>query len=346
MTTQNEALRKRFVGTPENVVTFFQFVAEEVRHILAKLGYRSLEEIIGRPGLLQPRKSLSLRKVSSGLDVSYLLTSLTCMPETGENFCDVDIDRSWLVHKSVEEKRKENDVNTVDERLLSDVHLQKAINERTNYNRAYHLVNTDRSAFARISGVLTEKYGDNGFEGSLEFDLTGAAGQSFGAFLSRGMHLKLRGYANDYVGKGMAGGVISIQAPEEELIKTKRSLALAGNTLLYGATGGKLFIGGRVGERFAVRNSGGLAVVEGMGDHGCEYMTAGTVVNIGRVGRNFGAGMTGGLAFIVPDKDDKEFPHHISEYINTETVQVVKLESSHRCDDQIYHLNLPLKFTI
>lgn len=128
----------------------------------------------------------------------------------------------------------------------------------------------------------------------------------------------------------MAGGVISIRAPEEELIQTKRSLALAGNTLLYGATGGKLFIGGRVGERFAVRNSGGLAVVEGMGDHGCEYMTAGTVVNIGKVGRNFGAGMTGGLAFLVPNKDDKEFPHHISEYINTETVQVVQLEPSHR----------------
>jgi glutamate synthase (ferredoxin) len=229
--------------------------------------------------------------------------------------------RSWLEHAPVHS----NGI-TFDDYLMSDPVLQAAINDHNSFSGKYHISNTDRAAFSRISGHIAKKYGDHGFKGQLTFTLTGGAGQSFAAFLSHNMHVLLHGYANDYVGKGMAGGKIVIRPPQTDLDTSSTSHSVAGNTLLYGATAGKVYLRGKVGERFAVRNSGAVAVVEGVGDHGCEYMTAGNVLILGDIGRNFGAGMTGGLAFILnPDNNQV----NIDKYINTETVSLVLLLPQH-----------------
>eukprot|EP01038_Epipyxis_sp_PR26KG_P006664 gene6664-9146_t len=358
VTTQNEALRKRFPGTPDNIVTYFGYVAEEVRHILAKLGFSSLNELIGRPGILQPRKGLKLKKAQS-VDVGFILDSLTCVPSKGENFCSPDDNREWLVHGPIK-----SNGHTLDDVVLADDDVASIINNNNPkmVNKSYKISNTDRSSFSRVSGAIAVKHGDKGFQGTLSFDLTGAAGQSFCAFNGKGMNVRLSGYANDYVCKGMAGGLVVVKPPVNDLIdalafKTKgvnyaitnnpmevivfgmncalfcvcesASFSMVGNTVLYGATGGKLFVLGKGGERFAVRNSGALAVVEGLGDHGCEYMTAGTVVNLGRLGRNFGAGMTGGLAFIITDEqwmdgsnndNNRSKDFDINQFVNNETV--------------------------
>ena len=223
--------------------------------------------------------------------------------------------------------------------------------------KKYHITNIDRSALSRISGKLAAKYGDRGFNGLLNFELSGAAGQSFCVFLSHGMNIRLTGFANDYVCKGMAGGRVVIvpwstntestkkgifdffKAPTitEEKKKVLNSYSVAGNTILYGATGGELFIRGRVGERFGVRNSGALGVIEGLGDHGCEYMTAGTVICLGHTGANFGAGMTGGLAFVINDDawlDDKEESSNnkieFDALVNPESIVVKKLTGEYK----------------
>lgn len=334
VTTQNEALRKRFPGTPDNVVTFFGYVAEEVRHILAELGYKSLEEMIGQPGILQPRENLRLKKTSS-IDVSYVLDNLVCEPKFGENLCDIS--RDWLKHGPVV-----SNGFTFDDKVLGDNDVMKAINEHGQVRKSYKVNNLDRSAFARVSGVIAQKYGDNNFQGNLAFDLTGAGGQSFAAFLSKGMEISLKGYANDYVCKGMNGGKVVISPPLSDDDASKKSgrakgiaqHSVVGNTVLYGSTGGSLFVRGRAGERFAVRNSGATTVVEGLGDHGCEYMTAGNVVCLGSIGRNFGAGMTGGLAFILTDEnwlDDSTSskPFNVQEYINPESVSVIQLSKDY-----------------
>lgn len=355
VTTQNVELRKRFPGSPENVVTFFGYVAEEVRHILAELGFKSLDELIGLPGVLEPRKNLELKK-TKGFDVSHLLDSLICYPKRGENFCDLEDDRSWLNHGDVHSNGR-----TFDDIILEDSGIKKSIDDGVStIAKSYHITNTDRSAFARVSGAIAKKYGDRGFQGRLQFALEGGAGQSFCAFLGQGMEINLRGYANDYVCKGMAGGEVVISPPNKDLANAKSSnpkeifggvdaenkaefsqFNVVGNTCLYGATGGSLFVRGRGGERFAVRNSGALGVVEGLGDHGCEYMTAGTVVNLGSIGRNFGAGMTGGLAFLVTDEEwldtdyfGKHFPKptetKLNDFINTETCGMQTLDSSNK----------------
>lgn len=366
VTTQNEQLRKRFPGTPDNIVTFFGYVAEEVRHILARLGFRSLQEMIGKPGVLMPRENLQLKKTQNMDVTSYLLTALHCEPEVGENFCDVDEDRSWLDHPAhtTSGYSANAPIDTLDDRLLQEPTVQQAIAHHGNVHVDHYLVtNTDRSAFARISGRLAQLYGDRGFQGRLRFTVRGAGGQSFGAFLGQGMEVTLHGYANDYVGKGMAGGCITIVPPVLEKSSDSNSdnvpatdsphyrsssqYSVVGNTVLYGATGGNLFVRGRAGERFAVRNSGATAVIEGVGDHGCEYMTGGHVVILGDIGRNFGAGMTGGLAFILPDEDwldnrtsqKKDSPardqdsslsvSNIDAFVNTETVSIVPLTSQH-----------------
>jgi len=333
VTTQNEALRKRFPGTPDNVVTFFGYVAEEVRHILAELGYKSLDEIIGLPGVLQARKSLSLKKASN-VDVSYVLDSLICTPQKGENFCEVD-NRKWLQHGPVV-----SNGHTFDDIILSDKEVTDAIEGSKSVRKSYRITNTDRAAFSRVSGVIAQKYGDGNYQGRVKFDLTGAAGQSFCAFLSKGMDIVLKGYANDYVCKGMNDGKVVVTPPkddEDSSIKSGRipQFSVVGNTVLYGATGGSLWVRGRGGERFAVRNSGALGVVEGLGDHGCEYMTAGKIVCLGQTGRNFGAGMTGGLAFILPDDNwldgvSTNAPYAFTEHVNPESVTVQPLTSSHK----------------
>ncbi|MFE4106089.1 glutamate synthase large subunit, partial [Almyronema epifaneia] len=299
--SQKEELRKRFTGIPEHVVNFFYFVAQEVRSLLAKLGYRQLEDIVGRADLLLPRQDVKLTKTKA-LD----LTCLTSLPDTRS-------DRSWLQHGDIH-----GNGSVLDDELLADEAIQQAIQSQGSASKTVAVINTDRTIGARIAGVIAEKYGNSGFEGQLNLNFEGSAGQSFGAFNLPGMILTLQGEANDYVGKGMHGGEIIIK-PMPDIAYDPSQNVIVGNTCLYGSTGGTLFALGQAGERFAVRNSKGQAVIEGAGDHCCEYMTGGTVVVLGRVGRNVGAGMTGGLAYFLDEEGG--FPTKV----NPEIVKVQRV---------------------
>ncbi|MDG2615182.1 glutamate synthase large subunit [Thermoleptolyngbya sichuanensis XZ-Cy5] len=301
--SQKEELRKRFPGTPEHVVNFFYFIAEEARSLLARLGYRSLNEIIGRADLLKVRDGVTLTKTKT-LDLSCLIN----LPDTRE-------DRSWLVHETVHSNGP-----VLDDEILSDPAVQAAIQNQTTLTKSVGVVNTDRSVGARVAGAIARQYGDTGFAGHLTLEFQGSVGQSFGAFNLPGMTLKLEGEANDYVGKGMHGGEIIIQ-PAAAASFDPASNVIVGNTCLYGATGGTLFASGQAGERFAVRNSLGRAVIEGAGDHCCEYMTGGVIVVLGRVGRNVGAGMTGGLAYFLDE--DGSFPSKV----NPEIIKIQRVTS-------------------
>lgn len=301
--TQQEHLRERFKGIPENVVNFFYFIAEEVRSLLAKLGYRKLEEIIGRTDLLVQRDDLKLTK-TQGLNLDCLL-----------NLPNVKSDRSWLEHETVH-----TNGNVLDDEILKDEAIVKAIANQEKVSKEVKIVNTDRSVGARIAGAIASKYGNNGFAGEITFKFQGYAGQSFGAFNLPGMKMILSGEANDYVGKGMHGGEIIVVPPQNAGYNFATNVIL-GNTCLYGATGGVLYANGRAGERFAVRNSLAKAVIEGAGDHCCEYMTGGVIVVLGKVGRNVGAGMTGGLGYFL-DEDDF-FPAKV----NPEIVKIQRIIS-------------------
>ncbi|BAY76134.1 ferredoxin-dependent glutamate synthase GltB [Nostoc linckia NIES-25] len=281
--SQKEELRKRFTGIPEQVVNFFYFIAEEVRSLLARLGYRSLSEIIGRADLLKVRPEVKLTKTRS-LNLNCLLQ----LPDTREN-------RHWLVHEEVHS----NGV-VLDDKLLADPDIQAAIKNQSTVSKTFPIVNTDRTVGTRLAGAIASQYGDSGFEGQINLKFTGSVGQSFGAFNLPGIILTLEGEANDYVGKGMHGGEIIIKPPSDATYNSSQNV-IVGNTCLYGATGGTLFANGLAGERFAVRNSKGVAVIEGAGDHCCEYMTGGAIVVLGKVGRNVGAGMTGGLAYFLDE---------------------------------------------
>ncbi len=299
--TQKEELRKRFTGMPEQVVNFFYFIAEEVRSLLAGLGYRSLSEIIGRADLLKLRPEAKLTKTQS-LNLDCLLQ----LPDTREN-------RSWLLHEEVHS----NGV-VLDDKLLADPDIQAAIRNQSTVTKTYPIVNTDRTVGTRLAGAIASQYGDSGFEGQINLNFTGSVGQSFGAFNLPGIILTLEGEANDYVGKGMHGGEIIIKPPTDATYNASQNV-IVGNTCLYGATGGILFANGLAGERFAVRNSKGIAVIEGAGDHCCEYMTGGVIVVLGKVGRNVAAGMTGGLAYFL-DEDDL-----FRELVNPETVKMQRV---------------------
>ncbi|MEP0910562.1 glutamate synthase large subunit [Leptolyngbya sp. GB1-A1] len=299
--TQQEKLRQRFTGMPEHVVNFFYFVAEEVRSLLARLGYRSLKDVIGRADLLKVREDASLTKTQA-----INLDCLTHLPDTRT-------DRSWLEHETVHSNGA-----VLDDEILADAEIQQAIATHGTISKAYRVVNTNRSLGARISGAIAKQYGDTGFSGQITLNFTGSVGQSFGAFNLAGLTLNLEGEANDYVGKGMNGGEIAIR-PFADATYAPSQNVIVGNTCLYGATGGKLFANGQAGERFAVRNSLAQAVIEGAGDHCCEYMTGGVVVVLGRVGRNVGAGMTGGLAYFFDE--DGSFPTKV----NPEIVKVQRV---------------------
>jgi glutamate synthase (ferredoxin) len=301
--SQREDLRQRFPGIPDHVVNFFLFVAEEARQLLARLGYRSLEEIVGRADLLKVREKVRLTKTQT--------LNLDCITKLQ----DTKSDRAWLVHESVH-----SNGHVLDDEILADLEIQAAIQNQSAVSKTYKVVNTDRTVGARIAGAIASLYGDGGFEGQLDLNFTGAVGQSFGAFNLPGMILKLVGEANDYVGKGMHGGEIVITPPPEAAYAAAENVII-GNTCLYGATGGTLFASGIAGERFAVRNSKGVAVIEGAGDHCCEYMTGGTIVVLGKVGRNVGAGMTGGLAYFLDEEGN--FP----ELVNHEIVKLQRVGS-------------------
>ena len=282
--TQKENLRERFTGVPEHVVNFFWYVAEEVRQLMSLLGVARLEDLIGRSELLRPR-DVSLAKTSC-VDLSSLLA-----PITGSE------DRSWLTHSS----EAHGNGPILEDQLLADPELMEAIESQRTIRRTVEIINTDRSVCARLAGEIAQRHGNRGFLGQLDLTFRGAAGQSFGAFLVRGMNVRLEGEANDYVGKGMNSGRITL-VPADSTAHPGEQVIL-GNTCLYGATGGELFAHGRAGERFGVRNSGARTVVEGAGDHCCEYMTGGVVVVLGSTGRNVGAGMTGGVTFLLDEGD-------------------------------------------
>ena len=304
--TQQERLRKRFTGRVEQVTNFFYFIAEEIRSLLARLGYSRLSEIIGRGDLLKERSNVALKK-TCGIS----LASLTNLPNVKE-------ERSWLHHETVH-----SNGSVLDDELLGDLDIAWAIKSHGAVKKEVKIVNTDRCVGGRIAGKIASLYGNDGFEGTLNLHFHGAAGQSFGAFNLPGMKLVLRGEANDYVGKGMNGGEIVILPPQVQGVRPYNAAqnAIMGNTCLYGATGGVLYGNGRAGERFAVRNSKGTAVIEGAGDHCCEYMTGGVIVVLGSVGRNVGAGMTGGLAYFLDE--DGSFPAHV----NKEIVQIQRVSN-------------------
>jgi len=303
VTSQKEELRKRFTGIPEHVVNFFFFVAEEVRSLLARLGYQSLSDIIGRADLLKMREEVTLTKTHS-LD----LDCLTKLPDTRT-------DRAWLTHETVH-----SNGFVLDDEILADADIQSAIAHQTNLTKNWKVVNTDRTVGARIAGAIAKQYGNSGFSGQITLNFNGAAGQSFGAFNLPGMTLALEGEANDYVGKGMHGGEIVIFPPAAATYDPSENVII-GNTCLYGATGGTLYALGLAGERFAVRNSQAKAVIEGSGDHCCEYMTGGVIVVLGKTGRNVGAGMTGGLAYFL-DEDGS-----FAAKVNSEIIKPQRITS-------------------
>ena len=275
--TQNPELRAKFAGTPEMIVRYLMLVAEEVRLLLASLGLRSLAEAVGRTDLLRPRAIATERP--HGLDVSVLLSD----PGPGE--------RKFTRSLDVQRPR-----SALGDRLYSDG--IGALREGRTVELSYQISNADRTVGARLGCAVGYELGLVKPEGRVKARFEGEAGQSFGAFLSEGIELTLTGEANDYVCKGMGGGRVAVRAPANDA----GDPYLVGNTVLYGATGGQLYVAGRAGERFAVRNSGAVAVVEGTGDHACEYMTAGAVVILGPTGRNLGAGMSGGEAYVyAPD---------------------------------------------
>ena len=299
--SQKEELRKRFPGTPEHVVNFFLFVAEEVRSLLAHLGYHSLNDIIGRADLLKMRDGVNLTKTQT-----LNLDCLTHLPDTRS-------DRTWLNHEAVH-----SNGSVLDDQILSNPDVQSAIQTQGDITKASDVMNTDRTVGSRIAGAIAKRYGNSGFGGQVTLNFAGSVGQSFGAFNLPCMTLNLVGEANDYVGKGMHGGEIAIKPATEATYDPSQNVII-GNTCLYGATGGRLFANGQAGERFAVRNSLAEAVVEGVGDHCCEYMTGGVVVVLGRAGRNVGAGMTGGLAYFL-DEDGS-----FQEKVNAEIVKVQRV---------------------
>ncbi|HEV2417239.1 MAG TPA: glutamate synthase large subunit [Terriglobia bacterium] len=279
--TQDPELRKKFTGQPEHVINYFFFVAEDLRRVMAELGFRKLDEMIGRVDCLAQRGDVDHWK-AKGIDLSSILYKPPVPSHVGRRR---QISQDHGVEKSL-------DVSLID-------HAREAIENAAPVSLRLPVRNVHRSVGAMLSGEIARRYGAAGLpEDTIKINFTGSAGQSFGAFLARGVTLELEGEANDYVGKGLSGGRLIVYPPRESEFVAEENI-LIGNVCLYGATSGEAFFNGMAGERFAVRNSGATAVVEGVGDHGCEYMTKGLVVVLGKTGRNFAAGMTGGVAFVL-----------------------------------------------
>jgi glutamate synthase (NADPH/NADH) large chain len=286
--TQDPVLRQRFVGTPEHVINFLFFVAEELRGIMASLGFRTVDEMVGRTDCIAARP-LAHPKASK-MDFGDLLLQATAPARDDHLPPPSTIDLApWSS-------------SATDEALLEGAYASVRYGAPTTLQ--IQLTNADRAFGARLAGEIARKNGEAGLpDGTVVVEASGTAGQSFGAFATRGMLLVLEGDANDYVGKGLSGGMLAIRPPTRSRFKAHENV-IVGNTCLYGATSGRAYFAGRAGERFAVRNSGAIAVVEGLGDHGCEYMTGGTVVVLGPTGRNFAAGMSGGIAFVLDDEEE------------------------------------------
>ena len=281
--TQDPELRARFVGKPEDVITFFHFMAEEVRELMAKLGFRRFEEMIGRTDKLAQRRGSNHPKAQH-IDLSRVLHRPAVPAGTATHQCETQKHR-------------------LDEALDHEIIAasKAAIENKEKVEVSFPIRNVNRTVGAMLSGEVARRYGDEGLPAdTLKVKFSGTAGQSFGAFLSRGITLDLEGQANDYVGKGLSGGKIVIRPPAASKLERHKSI-IVGNTVLYGAISGECYLSGVAGERFAVRNSGAVAVVEGAGSHACEYMTGGTVVVLGETGGNFAAGMSGGVAYVLDE---------------------------------------------
>ena len=294
--TQDPVLRSHFRGHYKYVVNYFRFLAEEVREYLAEMGFTRLEDIVGRTDLIEP-KPVEKETKAGLLDFSRLLHK---------------VEGNAAIHHVCEQKHEISHVKDVE--IIASA--TEALEHGKEVSLEYAIANTDRSVGAMLSGAVATRYGNEGLpEQTINVKFKGSAGQSFGAFLAHGICFKLEGEANDYLGKGLSGGLISVRPPVRSNFDAEKN-TIAGNTLLYGATSGEVYINGRAGERFAVRNSGAIAVVEGVGDHCCEYMTGGRVVVLGETGRNFAAGMSGGVAYVW-DKD-----HTFDYFCNMEMVEL------------------------
>ena len=288
--TQDPDLRKRFHGKAEYVVRFLTFVAEDIRRVMAELGFRKFDDMVGRVDRLSTNQAIDHWK-AKGLDFSAVFAQ----PDQS-NGCPL------------RRVRPQSDTHKdhLDWTIMEQ--LGDALEQGKRTRLEMPIRNIHRAVGAILSNRIVKLHGGKGLpDGTFDLTFTGSAGQSFGAFLAKGVTLKLVGDANDYLGKGLSGGRIIVQTPPGSQFDPKENV-IVGNTLLYGATGGEVYINGLTGERFAVRNSGATAVVEGVGDHGCEYMTNGIVVVLGRTGRNFAAGMSGGIAYVLDDQPDVRHP--------------------------------------
>ena len=298
--TQDPELRKNFKGKPEHVINFMYFVAEELREIMATLGFRSIDEMVGQSQKINMEDAVKNYK-TKGINLSKILYK----PD---------------VHKNVSlknnSKQNHNLEKVIDFKILSEAKL--AIEKGVKMSLSYKIQNTDRTVGAILSNEISKLYGAKGLPNdTLKLNFKGAAGQSFGAFSTKGLTMKISGNTNDYFGKGLSGAKIIVKIPKESTIISHKNV-ITGNTALYGATSGEAYINGIAGERFCVRNSGAIAVVEGVGDHGCEYMTGGTALILGDIGRNFAAGMSGGIAYIYKSEkfDKRNFNMEMIEFEN------------------------------
>ena len=303
--TQNPELRKRFAGKPEYVENFMLFIARELREIMSRLGVRSVDELVGRTDLLRRKKDLSQRerKVDlSGILLKPDLADRNQLVFRPENLFDFKLD----------ETKDESD-------LLTSRQIKKAIDSGEPAERKVSLKSTDRTFGTLLGAEITRRHPEGIAEDTITIHCSGSGGQSFGAFIPKGLTLELIGDSNDYFGKGLSGGKLIVAAPKEASYDPHENI-LAGNVSLYGATSGKAFIAGMAGERFCIRNSGATAVVEGVGEHGCEYMTGGTVVILGETGKNFAAGMSGGIAYVL-DENNKLYKNLNKEMVSMEPVE-------------------------
>ena len=303
--TQNPELRKKFKGKPEHVVNFMYFVAQELREIMAKLGFRTVDEMVGKVEKLDRNKAIEHYK-SKGIDLSPILHK-------------VNVDDNVKLHNTtIQDHQLEK---ALDFDIIDKAHPALFRKEPTVLD--FKINNENRAVGAILSNEISKIYGAQGLpDNTLKINFKGSAGQSFGAFATNGLTLNVIGNTNDYLGKGLSGAKISVRVPDESTIIPEKNIII-GNVALYGATSGEVYINGKAGERFCVRNSGAKAVVEGIGDHGCEYMTGGVAVILGDVGRNFGAGMSGGLAYVY-DPDKKFSKKCNKEGLNLDPVTIKK----------------------
>ena len=318
--TQDTELRKKFEGKVEHVVNFFHFLANDLREIMASLGFRTVDEMVGRADLLRIREDLTHWKLKS-IDLSPLLYR-DPLSDTQVNYNNV---------------KQDHDIEEVVDRQLIEYALL-ALEDKITINSIFDVVSTDRAIGTMLSNEIAKKYGSKGLpDDSINFRFRGSAGQSFGAFGAKGLTFTLEGDSNDYFGKGLSGAKLILSTDRTATLIPKDNI-IVGNVALYGATSGEAYIKGVAGERFCVRNSGATAVVEGLGAHGCEYMTGGRVIVLGSIGRNFGAGMSGGVAYLYDPNNEAK------QYLNMEMILIEGLTDD---DDELLrgHIRDHFKYT-